>query len=146
MAIRGIAGMGAGLIVLLAGACLPNADRARMMAQETAVVQRLRSIQTAEVQYSSMYGSYAKTLAQLGPPASGAPSAQAAGLIPADLAAGMKDGYKFTLDGDGQKFSVQARPVEYGRTGTRSFYSDASLVIHQNREDAPATADSPALN
>jgi type IV pilus assembly protein PilA len=116
------------------------------MAQEGAAVARLKTIQTAEVQYSSMYGSYAKNLAQLGPPASGAPGAQAADLIPADLASGAKDGYRFTLDSDGKNFSVQARPVEYGKTGTRSFYSDASLVIHQNRDDAPATADSPSLN
>jgi type IV pilus assembly protein PilA len=120
-------------------------DKSRLQAEEIAAIQTLKSIQNAEVQYSAQYGAYAKSLSQLGPAASGQSSAQAADLIPADVAGGTKGGYKFTLDGDGQKFSVQARPVTYGQTGNRSFYSDASLVIHQNNDDAPATAQSPEL-
>ena len=135
------------LIIFLAGACSVSdrMEKSRMLAEEIAAIQTVKTLQTAQVQYFSQYGSYAKSLSQLGPATNGPSSAQAADLIPADVAGGVKGGYRFTLDGDGQKFSIQARPVSYGKTGNRSFYSDASLAIHQNSDDAPATAESPEV-
>ena len=134
-------------IIFLAAAC-GAADRmnnSRMLAEETAAIQTIRVIHTAQVQYFSQYGAYAKSLTQLGPSTSGPPGAQAADLIPADLAGGVKNGYKFSLEAAAQKYSIQARPVTYGKTGNRSFYSDESMILRQNTEDAPATAQSPEL-
>src|SRR5690242_19838637 len=134
-------------VIFLAGACgtADRMNRSRMVAEETAVIQSIRTIHTAQVQYFSQYGAYAKSLAQLGPATNGPPGAQAADLIPADLAGGVKRGYKFSLEAAGQKYSIQARPVTYGQTGNRSFYSDESMILRQNTEDAPATAQSPEL-
>lgn len=140
--------IGGGLIIFLAGACglSDRMDKTRLLAEETAAIQTVKTVQNAQVQFFSQYGSYAKSLSQLGPPTSGPSSAQAADLIPSDVAGGVKGGYRFTLEGDGQKFSIQARPVSYGKTGYRSFYSDTSLLIRQNSDDAPATAESPEIN
>jgi hypothetical protein len=135
------------LLLLPAGACgvAERVDKSRILAQEMQALQRLQSIQNAEVQYSSLYGQYASSLAQLGPSTTGTSSAQGADLIPSELALGVKDGYRFRVEGDGMKFSIEARPVDYGKSGTRSFYTDQSLMIRQNSSDAPATVDSPAL-
>jgi len=60
------------------------------------------------------------------------------------LLSGTKDGYAFSTSGDADTFIVNARPLDYGSTGTRSFFSDESGVIRYTREDRPATVeDSP---
>jgi type IV pilus assembly protein PilA len=143
---RLIAGIGGGLILFLAGACNIMSDRidkSRLQAEEMAAIQTVRTVQTAQVQYFSQFGTYAKSLSQLGPATNGPAGAQAADLIPADVTGGVKNGYRFMLEGDGQKYTIQARPVSYGKTGNRSFYSDISLILRQNSADAPATAASP---
>jgi type IV pilus assembly protein PilA len=97
------------------------------------------------VQYQSQYGRYATSLAELGPPASGAPSPAAADLIGNDLAGGLKQGYKFTVTGTQGGYVVNANPVSYGNDGTRTFYSDQSMVIHQNFGPEPATVSSTEM-
>ena len=60
------------------------------------------------------------------------------------LVSGTKDGYAFSTSGDVDTFTVNATPLDYGFTGTRSFFSDESGVIRYTREDRPATVeDSP---
>ena len=139
--------IGGAVIVFLASACnvSERIDKSRTLAEEMAAIQTMKTLQSAQVQYFSQYGNYAKTLSQLGPATNGPSSAQAADLIPPDLAGGVKGGYTFTLEGDGQKYVIQARPVSYGKTGNRSFYSDTSLVVHQNNDDAPASPESPEM-
>ncbi|HEX5876343.1 MAG TPA: hypothetical protein VFY60_16965 [Pyrinomonadaceae bacterium] len=56
-------------------------------------------------------------------------------------------GYKidFTLSGD--KFEVTAVPVEYGKSGTRSFFIDETMVIRGgDRNGAPATSSDPRIS
>jgi hypothetical protein len=123
---------------------MPNLDRTRQFANETAAVATLRLLSTAEVQYMSIYGRFAKSLAELGPPASGAASESGADLIPSDLAStGQKAGFKFSLTGDGRDYQIAAVPLTFGTTGSRTFYSDKDLTIHENRGPQPATANSP---
>lgn len=59
-----------------------------------------------------------------------------------------ESGYKFETDVRSpvppQQYTVIARPVRYGLTGTRSFYSDESGVIRFTDEDRePTTEDRP---
>ena len=61
-------------------------------------------------------------------------------MIPPDLAGGEKQGYKFTMTATLEGHSIQAVPVVFGSTGSRSFYSDQSLLIRQNHSPEPATA------
>src|ERR1035438_10904457 len=93
-----------------------NVYRSRMYAHETAALKALQTLNTAQVQYNSQFGRYARSLTELGPSASG--------LIPPDLAAGERQGYKFNLMGTPESYSIQAVPTVFGSTGTRTFYTD----------------------
>src|SRR5581483_12091224 len=84
-------------------------DRSARLAQEMSAIQVTRTIQAAEVQYYSQYGRYGN-LKELGPPASGAPDANGAGVLPADIVAGAKNGYKFRVTTQSKGYQVIANP------------------------------------
>jgi len=133
------------IILILITIAVPKFTHAQMFTRETAAIQAVKTIHTAEVQYQSQFGRYAASLTELGPPASGAPSASSADLIGNDLANGEKQGYRFTLSAVPGGYVVNATPVSYGSSGSRSFYSDQSMVIHENDGPEPATAQSKEL-
>ena len=97
------------------------------------------------MQYNSQFGRYATSLTELGPPASGGPSASAADLIGTDLAQGDKSQYKFTMTGTPGGYIVNAQPATYGSSGSRAFYSDQSMVIRENYGPEPATPASKEI-
>ena len=134
------------VFVLLAGlSCVSSRlDTNRLHAQEFGAIAAIRAVNAAQMQYSSMYSHFAGSLIELGP-ASGAASASAADLIPADLASGVKQGYRFTLTSAGTGYSITAVPTVFGSTGVRSFYSDQTLTIRENEGPAPATVTSPEV-
>jgi type IV pilus assembly protein PilA len=131
------------LIIIMIAA--PRLSRARMYAQETAAIAAIKTIHTVQVQYYSQYGKYATSLQELGPPASGAASPAAADLIGNDLSGGEKQGYKFTMTGTPGGYIVNANPVAFNSSGSRTFYSDQSMVIKQNYGQEPATNNSPEV-
>ena len=130
------------IILIIITIAMPKLTNAKMFAQETAALRAIQTIHTAEVQYNSQYGRYAISLTELGPPASGAASAASADLIQNDLASGTKQGYKFTVTGNNGGYIVNANPINYGTDGNKTFYSDQSMVIHENNGPEPATATS----
>jgi hypothetical protein len=81
----------------------------------------------------------------LGPPASGSANASAADLIGNDLSGGDKSGYKFTLTGNQAGYVINAQPVAFNSSGSRTFFSDQTMVIHQNYGPEPATTNSPEM-
>lgn len=107
---------------------------ARVYAPETAAFKAIQTLNTAQVQYNSQFERYARSLAELGP--------SGANLISADLAAGEKQGYKFTLTGTPAGYTIAAAPSAFRSTGSRTLYSDQSLVIRENYGPQPATANS----
>jgi type IV pilus assembly protein PilA len=127
---------------VVAAVLLPNVVKASTRAQEMGAILNVRSINTAQVQYYTEFGRYAKSLSELGPPSNGKEGPASAGLIPADLASGTKGGYIFTLRASSTGYTVNANPVKYGSTGSRTFFSDESLVIRANSGPEPATAAS----
>jgi type IV pilus assembly protein PilA len=133
------------IILIIITIALPRLSRARMYSQETAAIAAIRAIHTAQVQYYSQYGRYAASLNELGPPTSGAASPAAAELIGNDLSGGEKQGYKFTLTGNAGGYVINANPVAFGNSGSRTFYSDQSMVVHQNYGPENATANSPEM-
>jgi type IV pilus assembly protein PilA len=133
------------IILIIITIALPRLSRARMYSQETAAIGALRTLHTAQVQYYSQYGKYAASLVELGPPASGAASPAAADLIGNDLSGGDKSGYKFTLTGNQAGYVINANPLAFGSSGSRTFYSDQSMVIRQNYGPEPATGNSPEM-
>jgi type IV pilus assembly protein PilA len=120
-------------------------NRGRIFAQETAAMKAVQTLNTAQVQYNSTYGRFATSLTELGPPTSGKSNASAADLIPADLAGGTKQGYHFTLQGTPANYTITAVPVSFGSTGSRTFFSDQTLIIRENYGQEPATANSPEV-
>ncbi len=133
------------IILIIATIALPKLNRARMYAQETAAIGAIRTLHQAQTQYFSQFGRYAANLTELGPPANGAPGPSAADLIASDMASGDKSGYKFTMTGSPAGYTINASPAAYGNTGSRTFFSDQSLVIRENYGQEPATATSKEL-
>lgn len=133
------------IILIIAMIAVPKLSRTRMYSQEMAAIRHIQTIHTAQTQYYSQFGRYANTLAELGPPTSGNPGPSAADLIPGDLAAGEKGGYKFVLQGTPTGYTINAEPTQFNTSGSRTFYSDQSLVIRNNYGPEPATVNSPEI-
>jgi prepilin-type N-terminal cleavage/methylation domain-containing protein len=133
------------IIVVLISAAAPKFSAILMNAKETAAITNITTIHKAQAQYSSQFGRYATSLAELGPPTSGQPGPEGADLIPKDLASGTKGGYNFVMEGTATGYKINANPVAYGNTGRRSFYSDQTMVIREHWGQEPATANSPEI-
>jgi type II secretory pathway pseudopilin PulG len=133
------------IILIIAAIAIPNLLRARMAANESSAVGSVRTIVTSQVTYQSTWGvGFAPTLAALGTPAGGcgtASATQACLIDPVLTTANVngKSGYKINTASAGgggttaspnTTFGVDAWPVTYGSTGTRSFCADESGVIH----------------
>jgi hypothetical protein len=99
---------------------------------EASAISSVKKIVNAQLDYSEGSGvGYAITLVDL----------RSRGLIDSALESGVKDGYVFGMGGFGNVFTVNATPLTYGSTGSRSFFSDESGVIRYTRESRPATAE-----
>ena len=138
-------GVDAGAALIVAAIAIPNLLRARTAANESSAVASLRTVNTAQVIYSSSYPDrgYARDLASLGPDPHdvGAISADHAHVIDPTLGnatctAGAwctKSGYQFRITAKCgfqrcQSYVVVATPVS-SNTGTRSFCSTSDAVI-----------------
>ena len=123
------------IILIIAAIAIPNLLRARMAANESSAVASIRTINTAEITYSSSYPTvgYATVLTNLGGVAPCIPVQAAACLIDSVLAAGNKSGYSFTAIGSGgppaTQYYATAVPVTLNQTGIRSFCSFEDAVI-----------------
>jgi prepilin-type N-terminal cleavage/methylation domain-containing protein len=133
------------VIAILAAIAVTNGHKHIMLAHEQAAIEEIRTLHKAEAQYYAQFTGYARSLAQLGPPESGSDGPGAANLIPRSLADGHASGYIFSLAGTTEGYAITALPETYKGTGSRAFYSDQSMTIHQNYSSEPATAASPEL-
>jgi len=149
------------IILIIAAIAIPNLIRSKMAANEASAVATLRTINTAEVVYSSTYSTAAVfgTLAQLGSGgtagASCLPSALATTpptstdaclidtAIELDSAAAPKSGYILVVTVAAGGYGANNDPVSAGSTGVRHFFTDQSLVIRQNASAAATAGDSP---
>jgi hypothetical protein len=112
-------------------------DRAEMKSNEESAVAHVKELAGAIETYRKTYTRLPDALADLGPDAKGAPKSDKAGLVPEDLALGRKDGYAFRYvivgannSGAPAKYEIAAIPMQYGRTGTRSFFRDSAGGLH----------------
>lgn len=127
-----------GLVLLDLPALAFEWDAAEMEGTERGAIDGLKRIAESVEAYRKNYGRLPETLAKLGPPLRGAKlGPDAAGLLDADLAAGLRNGYKFRLViagsstlGAPAKYEVAATPETYGRTGRRSFFRDIAGGLH----------------
>ncbi len=130
------------IILIIITIAVPKYNKTQMFMRETAAVAAIQTIHKMQVQYQSQYGKYAASLAELGPPTSGAPSPAGADLNGNDLANGEKQGYKFTVIGNAGGYTINANPLTYGSSGSKSYFSDQSMVIRENYGPEPATTNS----
>lgn len=133
------------IILIIAAIAVPKMNKQIMSAHEMAAISMIRSVHQGETQYYSQFGRYAQNLGELGPPASGAAGPAAADIIPKNLADGKASGFIFTVIGTPTGYSVTAVPEACGSSGSRTFFSDQTLVVHNNFSCEPATAASPEL-
>ena len=133
------------IIAILGAIAYGEMSQQLMMAHETAAVQEIKTIHTAEAQYFAQFGKYATSLASLGPAGNRTVGPEAAGLIPQNLASGKKSGYLLEVDATPDGYAVIAVPQKFGNSGRRSFYSDQTLVIRTSWTTEPANANSAAI-
>jgi type II secretory pathway pseudopilin PulG len=135
-------------VLLIAAIAIPNLLAARRAANEGSSIATLRSIHSAQATYQATRGngSYG-TLEQLTDNAAGE------ALLSPELADGTRNGYRFTVELNTSRydnaagFQVNAVPLEYGKTGNRSFYVDETGVIRgENNRGAVASELSPPLD
>jgi hypothetical protein len=112
-------------------------DAEQMDTAEQNALEAMKKLAAAVEAYRNKYGRLPESLPNLGPPLHGAASSEAAGLVDSDLANGMKSGYAIryvilgasTL-GAPAKYELAATPLQYGRTGMRSFFRDSNGGLH----------------
>jgi len=152
------------IILIIAAIAIPNLLRSRIAANQASAVGSLRTLNTAEVTYSTTYNTgYSSTLGDLGPGTGATPTASFAGLIDEVLAGigsaggtaattnqSSKSGYTFVYSPAGTDttgkidfYSFTASPVSPGTTGTNYYYTDQSGVIRQNSTAVAGSSDSP---
>ena len=108
------------IIAIIAAIAIPNLLRSRMQSNESSAIGNLRTIVGAEAAYHAANYEYAVDFGDL------------TGATPAFLDGDWtvpKSGYNFVLAGDVQNFTANANAVQYGVTGGKGFFTDASGVI-----------------
>jgi prepilin-type N-terminal cleavage/methylation domain-containing protein len=138
------------IILIIAAIAIPNLLRAKIAANESSAAASVRSLVTANIEYSTSYPSngYAQTLAALGPGtgntacAASGPTSVSACIVDAVLASGTKSGYTVasvasaaTLPAQG--FVVSATPVTPSTSGVKGFCAEEDGVV---RFETPASS------
>ncbi len=145
------------IILIIAAIAIPNLLRARIAANESASVSAVRTINTAEVTYSTSYPTvgYSATLAALG----GLPATCATGgagpalanaclidnVLATATAAPGKSGYVYAVTpvagagGINTGYTVGASPLTYNQSGVRNFCSNEDGVIRFNAGSTGST-------
>ena len=142
------------IILIIAAIAIPNLLRSKMAANEASAGASCRTVNTAEVVYSSTYNTpdiFSTDLASLtgtscGP--SNVPTSTAACLIDPALAgatgaATAKSGYYFSYSGVTGTYTLLATPAAQGSTGVRNFFTDQTAVIRANAGSAATNTSSP---
>ena len=126
------------IVGIIASIAIPNLLDSRISGNEASAVGTVRNLNSAQHTYSLGIGSgkYGNLT-----------TLQSHRLVDSVVASGRKDGYDFaiTLGSAATSFTIEARPVSYNFSGTRSFFTDLSGVIRYTTADSPATTASGPL-
>ena len=136
------------IILIIAAIAIPNLLRARMSANDSAAFSTVRTLNTAEVTYSTTYAAqgYAPNLVTLGPPSGGCTSVTSGTSVNACLidnilgAAGtpQKGGYMYAITSSAGSapypdYTAGAVPLGLNATGTRAgICSNPDAVLRQS--------------
>jgi len=151
------------IILIIAAIAIPNLLKAKMAANESSAAGSIRTVNTAQVSYSTLFPAtgYSATLGALGGPAAAcAPPAISTTLqacLIDELLSGfgvpplVKSGYTFGMAAGAVvgpplvTYNVTATPVSLGTSGQSMFCSDQSGVVRRNATGAGCNATSQAL-
>ncbi len=125
------------VIGIIAALSVPNLAKSKMAAHESSAISAIRTLVTAQITFATRSGpgNFAPDLATL----------QGANLIDSVLGSGTAEAYSFALSGSGVQYTIDARPLVYGSSGIRSFFTDESGAIRYTTADAAATVTDPGL-
>ena len=104
------------IILIIATIAIPSLLRSRQSANETAAVATLKTLNTAQVTYSSTAGSFGDI-----------PALIADRLID-DSFTGVKAGYRYTITASTADYTAEAVPLS-GNSGRYGYYSNPDAVI-----------------
>ncbi len=129
-----------------------NLRHNRAAVYESSALGAIRSINTACVTYASTYPDvgFPPKLDALGG-ADREPTSEHSELLDSSLTSSPyeRSGYRFSYHPVGgsptERYTATARPIQFGTTGTRSFFTDESGVIRWTEEDREPTIDDPPL-
>lgn len=129
-------------------------DTAEIGSTEKGAIEALSRVADAVEAYRNKYLRLPASLANLGPPIHGAANGESAGLLDSDLANGIKNGYTIryvivgaSTVGAPAKYELAATPLQYGRTGLRSFFRDLNGGLHAaDRHGAVGSEADPELD
>jgi type IV pilus assembly protein PilA len=138
------------VILIISAIAIPNFITSKLRANESAAIENMRTITSANVVYSTTWQSgYASTLGTLGGNAA-APTQTAAGLLDSVLSSGNKSGYSYSYSaaapdsaGNIDNYTLNASPEIPGQTGVRYFYTDQTAVIRYNGTTSAGPTDAP---
>jgi type IV pilus assembly protein PilA len=128
------------IILILATLAIPAMQKTIKKANETSAIASIRDLNTQEGSYHSDFPThgFSCTLGAMGGKSGAQPTPEAAGLIPEDLASGVKSGYQFaitncqkvTVGNQDQitSYELTAVPLTVGRTGDRGFCTDGNEI------------------
>jgi type IV pilus assembly protein PilA len=130
------------VIAIIGAIALPALLRSRLQTNETAAIQNLRTVLSAQTGFHTTNSRFG-TIAELKSEQSGAGTSY---LDQTWQDGGNRQGYAFVMEqADVGDFLCYADPVERGITGIRYFRIDTSGVIRWNRDGRPSDTD-PELN
>jgi hypothetical protein len=143
-----------GLLLLDLPSLAEEWDRAEIKNNEQSAIDSMKALAQAIETYRKTYTRLPDSLAVLGPPPQAPAKSERADLIGAEFAAGRKDGYSFRYvivgansSGAPAKYELAAIPIEYGRTGSRSFFRDTLGVLHgADRRGAVGSVTDPKVD
>ncbi|GEM_PF-4573455 len=146
-----------------AGSTSGAVGMSREEANEASASATVRTLNTAEFTFLSSYKKgFTDGLNRLGSPANGIPYDENHADMVDQVLSGFapngsnlsfqKNGYKFTYTpgpggyGNIQSYTITAQPLEYGASGTKSFYTDEKAVVHVTSDNRVAGPNDPGLN
>ncbi|MGH9572340.1 MAG: hypothetical protein ACRD40_02255 [Candidatus Acidiferrales bacterium] len=119
-------------------------------AREDGAAENVEALGKAIDEYEQTFGKLPDSLLQLGAGPAKQVTPGNAALVSAPLAAGTEGGYRFlyrvTSDANSSRgqYVIEALPQDYGTSGRKSFFRDASGKIHEaDDHGASASADDP---
>jgi len=104
------------IILIIATIAIPSLLRSRQAANESAAVANLRTLNTAQVTYSSTGGNYG-TMAGL-----------IADRLVDETFTGTKAGYRYVIAAAGSDYTMEAIPIS-SNTGRYGYYSHPDAVV-----------------